>query len=127
MPCGRTVPHRASSPFSREAFLPNTGSPAAQFAQIKEFRPPYTPAPHQLKGIDFGRMQRKNAFNANPIGYLPHRESAAQTAPLYGNHDAFERLYPFSRPFNDANVDTQRISRTKLWEILLHLSFVNMR
>jgi hypothetical protein len=126
-PCSQTVPHLASSLFSREAFLLNTGSPATQFAQIKKFRPPYTPVPHQLQGIDFGRMQRKNAFDTNPIGYLPHRERAAQTAPLYRNHDAFERLYPFSCPFNDTNVDPQRISRTKLWEILLHLSFVNMR
>jgi hypothetical protein len=72
-------------------------------------------------------MQRKNAFDANPIGYLAHRESAPQTTPLYRNHDAFECLEPFSRPFNDTNVDTQRISWTKLWQILLHLSFVNMR
>jgi hypothetical protein len=107
--------------------LLNTGSPAAQFAQIKEFSPPYSSPPHQLEGIDFGRMQWENAFDANPVGHLTHREGATQAATLYRNNDPFKRLDPFSRPFNDTNVDTQRISRTKLWESFLHLSFVNMR
>jgi hypothetical protein len=71
-------------------------------------------------------MERENAFDPDSVGDFTYREGASQAAALDANNNAFKRLKALPIPFDDADLDPHRISRTKCWEILFHLHFVDM-
>jgi hypothetical protein len=71
-------------------------------------------------------MERENAFDTNPVGDFTHRESASKAATLDANNNAFKCLDAFPISFDNPDLDPHCISRTKCWEILFHLHFVDM-
>ena len=69
-----------------------------------------------LLDLDFGdrgRLDGKDAFDADAVGHLANREGRRLSALSAADHDALENLNPLFLPFADLDVDADGIAGTK--------------
>src|SRR6185503_10330287 len=94
--------------------LANTGSLAAQVAQVIELRAANASLLHHVDVIDNRGVQRKNSFDADAKAGLAHGNRFARAAVFARNTDTFKSLQTlFGFRFLDAHVHAHGVTRLK--------------
>src|SRR5262249_12518384 len=99
---------------------------ATQLPQIKQLGAPHPTAPHHLNGIQFRRVQGKNALHPYPIRHFTDGEGASPSTPTNGNNYTFKSLHTFAIALHEPDLHADCITSAKLWQVLLHLGLLNI-
>jgi hypothetical protein len=60
--------------------------------------------------LDTGRVEKKCAFDPNPVGDTAYREVAIDATTTQAHHYALKRLQAFAGSFNDSDLQAHSIA-----------------
>lgn len=87
-------------------------------SEIEETSPPDFPAGNYFNLLQPRAVEREGFLNSDVVRYLPDGKRGVReipTGPL--DDDALEHLNSLLVSLNDASVDSDRITRTKRWDV----------
>lgn len=86
---------------------------AFQLSQVVQFGSSDLPGSQSIDAHDSGRVKRKDSFDANPFRNFPHGKRCIHALALFLYHHPFKNLSSFFVPFDDFDMNRDRIARAK--------------
>jgi len=106
--------------------LADSGCLATQLAKVIKLCAPDPATLYHVNMINYGRMQRKDPFNANTEAGLANGNRLPRAAMLPSYANAFKGLESFlCFGLFDPDVHTDGVSGLEVWNVLAQLYFFN--